>query len=790
MPVRKRYFNIDDDIMKKSLLILTLSALGYSSFNYAAPQRSVSTTPTMAQSIQRLAAEAQSVEKTVASSSNDSTQDSNIPGRRVIANFSEIAPAPGSILLKGTKPEESVDFSVRSDEVITKAVVNLEYTPSPSLIPVQSHLKAYLNDELIGVIPITQELLGKKNQAQLTIDPRYVTDFNKVKLSFIGHYIQVCENPANTTIWLDVSKSSNLDLTYQSLQLKNDLAHFPEPFFDNRDSRVVNIPMVFSAQPSLEQQQAAGILASWFGSQAKWRGQTFPVLYNQLPDRHAVVFATNDKRPAFLSDYPAVTAPTVEMISHPDNPYVKLLIIMGRNDDDLITAAKGIAQGNVIFRGQSVQIDSVKQLAPRQPYDAPNWVRTDKPMTFSELVDYNGQLQANGLQPWPITLNLNLPPDLYLSTSPGIDMRFKYRYTSPHTSDGSRLSISLNDALIQSYPLEPQKREGSGLLRIPILQGLLDDGNDITIPILRLGATNQLRFNFDYSNPIIGGTPERCETYQQIPNYVVIDETSTVDFSGYRHFIAMPDLRAFANASFPYSRLADLSETMLVVNKAPQPAQVSALLNTLGMFGAQIGYPSLQVRITDDWNKAEKADADLLIVGSVPEQLASDDKINLLIDQTKSWVKTPNRQNTIPNMLESVNDAQPDGRTDIRAEGTMAAIIGFESPFYSSRSVVAILADGPHGYQLFGEALNDRNKRGQMFGSAVVVRDSGVSSLRVGETYYVGHIPWWERIWYALATHPVVLALLAVFSVILMAIVLWRVLRYLSGRRLSQDKSI
>ncbi|MBS2693685.1 cellulose biosynthesis cyclic di-GMP-binding regulatory protein BcsB, partial [Salmonella enterica subsp. enterica serovar 1,4,[5],12:i:-] len=131
------------------------------------------------------------------------------------------------------------------------------------------------------------------------------------------------------------------------------------------------LPMVFAGQPDLAQQRAAGILASWFGSKAQWRGQSFPTLYNALPTQHAVVFATNKQRPDFLRDYPAVNGPTVEMISHPDNPYVKLLLIQGRDDNDLITAVKGIAQGDILFRGQNVTVDKVEQLAPRQPYDAP-----------------------------------------------------------------------------------------------------------------------------------------------------------------------------------------------------------------------------------------------------------------------------------------------------------------------------------------------------------------------------------------------------------------------------------
>lgn len=84
----------------------------------------------------------------------------------------------------------------------------------------------------------------------------------------------------------------------------------------------------------------------------------------------------------------------IEMINHPQNPYVKLLVVFGRDDKDLLQAAKGIAQGNILFRGESVVVNEVKPLLPRKPYDAPNWVRTDRPVTFGELKTYEEQLQS------------------------------------------------------------------------------------------------------------------------------------------------------------------------------------------------------------------------------------------------------------------------------------------------------------------------------------------------------------------------------------------------------------
>ncbi|CNG96314.1 cellulose synthase regulator protein [Yersinia thracica] len=766
-------------MMTRKITWFTALALGLAPFTQA---------ETLAVPAIQSAASTPAAEATVELAPATPAVQPNVPVRDVSYTFAKIAPPPGTFALRGTNPEGVIEFGVRSDEVVTHAMLNLEFTPSPSLIPVESQVKVFLNDELMGVTAITKDQLGKPTKIQLPIDPLYISDFNRLRLVFVGHYQNICENPASNTLWLDISKSSSLDLRYQSLSVKNDLSHFPEPFFDARDNRPLNLPVVFAAVPDVAQQRAASILASWFGDQAQWRGQSFPVLYNQLPTQHAVVFATNSQRPDFLKDYPPVKAPTVEIISHPDNPYAKLLLILGRDDNDLIMAAKGIAQGNILFRGQNVTVDNVEQLAPRQPYDAPNWVRTDRPMTFAELQQYPDQLQTTGLLPPPISLSLNLPPDLFLIRSAGIDMRLKYRYTSTRLMDGSRLSISLNNQFVQDYPLSPNMPQDSKILRLPLLQGLQDSARQLTIPALRLGATNQLRFDFDYSTLLASGAEGRCETYSTAPNHAVIDGNSTIDFSGYRHFMEMPDLRAFANAGFPFSRMADLSETLVLVPPKPAPSQLTTLLNTVGNIGAQVGYPAVGINITDDWSQAKDQDADVLIIGPIPPELRDDRKINLLVDQTQSWVKMPNRQTGLPGMMAPASDRVADSKATISSEGAMSAIIGVQSPNFPQRSIVALLADSPRGYNLLNNALLDSGKREAVFGSVAVIRESGVNSLRVGETYDVGHLPWWERIWHTLSTHPVVLAGVAVLVVIIAAMMAWRLLRLISRRRLSPDE--
>ena len=709
------------------------------------------------------------------------------PSRDVKLSFAQIAPPPGSMVLRGSNPDGGIEFGMRSDEVVSKAMLNLTYTPSPSLLPTTSQLKVYLNDELMGVLPVTKEQLGKKVSTQIPIDPLYITDFNRVRLEFIGHYRDVCENPANTTVWLDVARNSSLDLTYQALKVRNDLSHFPVPFFDARDNRALTLPIVFANSPDLPQQQAAAIVASWFGAKAGWRGQTFPVLFNTLPDRNAIVFATNDRRPDFLRDHPAVKAPTIEMINHPNNPYMKLLVVFGRDDNDLLKAAQGIAAGNILFRGDSVTVDDVKPLLARAPYDAPNWVRTDRPVTFGELKTYEQQLQSSGLEPASINLSLNLPPDLYLLRSTGIDMDLKYRYTMPSVKDSSRMDISLNDQFLQSFNLNSTQDVNKLMLRLPVLQGLLDGKNDVSIPALRLGAMNQLRFDFQYMNPMPGGSVDNCVTFQPVQNHVVIGDDSTIDFSNYYHFLPMPDLRTFANAGFPFTRMADLSDTVIVMPKQPSEAQVSTLLNAVGVIGGQTGLAGSKMTIADDGSKIQDQDADLLLIGSIPQKLKDDKHIDLLVDATQSWVKTPMRHTDLPSIYLDEDDRQAGVQTGISSSGPMAAVVGFESPYHKQRSVVALLADGASGYDLLNNALNDSGKRAAMFGSVSVIRESGVSSLRVGDIYYVGHLPWFERVWFALSNHPVLLAIFAAISIVLLAWVLWRLLRIISRRRLNPE---
>ena len=126
-----------------------------------------------------------------------------------------------------------------------------------------------------------------------------------------------------------------------------------------------------------------------------------------------------------------------------------------------------------------------------------------------------------------------------------------------------------------------------------------------------------MRFDFQYMNPMPGGSIDNCITFQPVQNHVVIgDIYRPSTFSKYYHFIALPDLRVFANAGFPYSRMADLADTLVVVPKAPTQGQVATLLQALGGIGSQTGPAAINLQMTNDGNQIKNKDADLLLIGA------------------------------------------------------------------------------------------------------------------------------------------------------------------------------
>lgn len=708
--------------------------------------------------------------------------------------------------LRGAKSSVGVGFGVRSDELVVDARLRVGYVYSPSMIDRLSHIKVYLNDEVVGILPITKERGGEQVTHELSLDPSLISDYNNLRLQLIGHYVlDHCEDPLHGSLWVDISGRSSLQLKVQPLALHNDLGMFPEPFFDARDSTRLTLPMVFASKPSLQTLEAAGTISSWFGGQAAWRGARFPVLLDSRPKRHAVVFASNDSRPAFLEDLPPVEEPTLEVISLPlpdylnedgepvkqSDPYIKLLLVRGRDDDDLKTAAQALALGQAVLTGQQVVVKKVDIGAPRKAYDAPNWVRLDRPTKFGELVKALTELQVAGHNPDTIRVNLRVPADLFTWQSRGIPVDLKYRYTPMIEQDDSRLNVNINEEFVEAFNLRASGKGGvKKRVRVPLLdEGLFGAGNEFFIPAFKLGNNNQMQFDFTF------GYEKRdlCKRSAVDNVRAAIDPDSTIDFTGFPHFVALPNLGFFANSGYPFTKHADLAQTTVVLSADPDRQELETLLTLIGHMGISTGYPAVRVTILHAQDMDLGSNRELLIIGSEAHHKMLErwnQELPASISSLGRELGLPVRAvNLINDWLGFDTTPDPTQATDVllHGNGPIAGLLGFESPQAPGRSVVSVLGTGSKDLLRILDALDRPYEVSQMHGSTVTIRPQGIESILVGDTYTVGSLPLWTRVWYFLSQHPVMLATLTILMVMVIAFLLWRTLRVIIAQRVHED---
>jgi len=708
--------------------------------------------------------------------------------------------------LRGSNSSAGVGFGVRNDELITSAKLRINYVYSPSVIEKLSHIKVYLNDEVLGVLPLENGDAGHKVQHELNIDPSLISDYNKLRMQLIGHYaIDQCEDPLHTSLWADISGKSSLEFTVLPLPMTNELGLFPEPFFDHRDPERLTLPFVFATKPSLKTLEAATTISSWFGAKASWRGARFPAVINKEPQQHAIVFASNNHRPKFLDNYPKVNEPTIAMISLPQpkllgdglteiknyNPYIKLLLILGRNDADLKTAAQALTLGQAALSGNSVTIKHVDLGPVRQAYDAPNWVHLDRPTKFGELVESLSELQVAGHTPQTIRVNLRIPADLFTWRSRGVAVDLKYRYTPLIEEDDSRLNVNINEEFVEAFNLRSSGKGGiKKRVRLPLLdEGLFGTGNEFFIPAFKLGSNNQLQFDFSFGYE----KQELCKRSATDNVRAAIDADSTIDFTGFPHFVALPNLGFYANSGFPFTKQADLAETAVVLSKNPDAIELETLFTLIGRMGISTGYPATRLELNTANNINIKTNKDLLIIG----KHAHDDLLKRWDKELPSNISRLGRELGLPvRAVSLLNDwlgfeTKPDPtlgtEVSMHSSGPLGSLVGFESPQAPGRSVVSVLGASNQDLKRVLSALENSGEVSQMRGSTVVIRPQSIESILVGDTYTVGSLPLKVRIWHFLSQHPIILALLTILSVIIIAFLLWRALRVIMSQRLHED---
>jgi cellulose synthase operon protein B len=706
----------------------------------------------------------------------------NVGNRRVISYNLKQLGAWSAVKLNGADVSRTLAFNVRADETVVAAKLVLGFDYSP-ILNSDSHLKIFINDRIATIEPLPSGK-GQGVTRELNLEVAPIKEYNELQLKLIVSSGGQCGGPLNPALWLTVGDNTKLELTVvPKSPMLLDLKGLPAPFLDRRETQMLKLPFVFANNPSLGTLKAAGTISSWFSIHAGARGAQFPVYLNELPPTNAVVFLNGNED---VAGYKGVAGASVVLQQHPNNPNAQVLLVNGSNEAEILRAARTIALMQHTLTGRSVAVPNDIEPAARKPYDAPMWIRTDRAMRFGELAKLE-ELRIKGLNPDVIRVNYRLPPDIFTWRTQGAPMQLKYRATRLPTHKYSNLSVGVNNNFIDSIALNERANSPSPLPISLTSKNSIEEAS-LFLPPYAMASRDQLQFAFTFD------VVKQGECLPPDNLVAAIDAESTIDFSIFPKFAALPNLAFFAQSGFPYTRLADLSETSIVMPDRPVAEEISLYLSVMGRLAESTGYPAIRHTVTTAAEISKVADKDLIIIGSAQNQKLFADWANNLPMYVEAGVRRVREPNVTwrPTYRWEQKDVdetnKPKGGVSLSGANGLVTMMGFESPLKPTRSVVFLYADQPAEFKKMNDLLTDSERLASIQGDFVVVNEKTVQNTRASDTYYVGHIPWYNKFRWFLADNPILVAFVALFLTLLGSAVIYRPMKFISAKLYRKGK--
>jgi len=697
---------------------------------------------------------------------------------------------PQGIALSGSQFQGGAAFTLPVDQVITTARLSLNLKISPAMATRNASMQLMLNGQPLGTVPLTAADSDTASY-QLDIPSALLVSSNSLSFKVNDGDAMQCQRDLTDKYRVTIMPDSHFELEGQQLDIGSDLSHFPRPFFDSMQMTPAAIAMAFPATLSPDGISAGALISSWMGIQADYRGVSFAAYHDRLPEKNGILIGhPGDQIGGFT--LPQTPQPLLKVIDNPANPVYKLLLVVGKDESELRAAAWRLTRGN--FAQQTPSVDVTAQTIPvSKPYDAPRWIPTDRPVKLSELIRKDQSLTTTGL--WHDTLRVafRAAPDLFLWDGETIPLHIGYRFPTETWIDEDRswLSMTLNDTFLHNLPVNKQ-----GALET-LWHKLGGDARqekfDMPLEPYMIYGDNQLSLYFNIQ-------PKASAPCSVLLNNNIksrIEEDSWIDLSNTRHFALLPNLSYFVGASFPFTRLADYSETVLMLPAQPTETQIATLLDMAARSGNATGTALGHNRVllgipTAGAGPELLKDRDVLAVSGLNQhdfnRAILNDSPFVLHDSTLG-VRELTTWQRIKRWV--VGDWGSDGLEADRYFSSNEAwrgFVSFPSPWNDARLVVLALGSNDEQLsRLHGDLTSARINAGIRGDAAVITNENGVRSFRVGEQSPRGEMPAQMMvIWYA-NQHSAMLAILGLVFGCIGGLALFAWLRNRAKKRLDLD---
>nr|WP_312072745.1 cellulose biosynthesis cyclic di-GMP-binding regulatory protein BcsB [Atlantibacter sp.] len=710
-----------------------------------------------------------------------------LPGNAVSVTVAQMG-QPKGIILSGGQLQAGINFTLPSDQVITSAQMNLNLKVSPEMAARNTTLQLMMNGQPLGTVPLgTSD--SNISSYQLEVPAALVVSSNNISFKINDGDALLCLRDLSDKYQVTIMPDTRLDLEGQQLNIGADLSHFPRPFFDPMQMTPTTLAFAFPAKLQPELVSAAAIVASWFGIEADYRGIRFNVLQDRLPEKNGILFGKPGDVIGGLT-LPETATPILQIVDNPGNPVYKLLLVIGNTDQQLRAAASRLTRGDFNVQSPFMPVD-IQTIPTSKPYDAPRWIATDRPVRLIELMRDDQSLTVSGVWHDPLQLAFRAAPDLFLWDGETIPMQIGYRFPLESWIDDERsyLSMTFNGTFLRNLPVNKQ-----GLLEM-VWHKLGGDARqeiaNVSLEPYLIYGDNQLSLYFNIE------TKESAPCSVLLNNNIKsrINEDSWIDLSKTQHFSLLPNLSYFVGASFPFTRLADFSQTVLLLAETPAESEISTLLDLAARSGIATGTPLYHNRVmfglpSGGANLAWLSQSDVLAVSTLNQNAFNQAILAqspFTVNEHTFGVRKPSMWQTAQRYLEGDWTASGlDADRYFSSNESWRGFVSFRSQWNPSRVVVmAVGSNGDQISRLHADLNLPRINAGIRGDVAIITDENGIRSFRVGPQFPSGQMPWYMMVvWYA-NQHSALLALAGLMFALVIGLSLYGLLKRRAHKRLN-----
>ena len=694
---------------------------------------------------------------------------------------------PQGIVLSGGQLQGGVAFTLPVSQVITNAQLALNLKVSPAMATRNATMQLMLNGQPLGTVPLGAAD-SDVSRFQLDLPAALLVSSNTLSFKVNDGDAMMCQRDLTDKYRVTILPDSKFSLEGQQLDIGSDLSHFPRPFFDSMQMTPATIAFAFPATLTADTISAAALISSWMGIQADYRGVSFAALYDRLPEKNGILVGHPGERIGGLT-LPQSAGPTLSIIDNPANPTYKLLLVVGNDDRALRAAAWRLTRGNFALQTPSVTVEG-ESIPVSKPYDAPRWIPTDRPVKLSELIRKDQSMTVNGIWHDALRVAFRAAPDLFLWDGETIPLRIGYRFPSESWIDEDRswLSMTMNDTFLHNLPVN--KQGALETLWHKMGGDARQEQFDMPLEPYMIYGDNQLSLYFN----IVPKESAPCSVLLNNNIKSRVDDDSWIDLSHTRHFALLPNLSYFVGASFPFTRLADYSQTVLLLPEKPSAIEVGTLLDMAARAGNATGTALSHNRVvlgipTAGANLELLRDRDVLAVTGLDQHNFNRELLKtspFVTHDNLLSVREPTQWQKIQRWM--AGDWNADGLEADRyfsSNESWRGFVSFRSPWSSDRTVVtAIGSSDDQLSRLHSDLASPKINAGIRGDAAIITNENGVRSFRVGAQYPRGEMPMHLMvIWYA-NQHAGLLAVLGLCFSIIVGLALYALLKKRARKRL------